>query len=947
MNFIEGIFHASRSLAGAGLGLLFVAVASLSPTRATAESFYPLGFAWERNLDWQVRDATDAGSTVGNPVPDTLGNDVWHYSSIEGGSTLSSANPWYLLPSVPMVWEPSSLGTGIDGSWIRKAPELSPSSSRFSLFHETHTSQYTPEVSWRNPTGRNLSLRITGSVKVQWDSAHLTQTPVDLAIAQRNGTSVTETLLTGTIPMPAPVGTTVSVQIPVDLFVDVGISESIRITARMQSGEEETRVSVQDCLTISIVGADLDRDGLSNTSEQRIGTNPLDFDSDNDGWSDTCEDEFGGNPVDQNKAPDFRAYIASNPSDNEPSIRYPAAKSHSYRLEESGDLFHWTAPATGIPGEGQTASIPVPPPSGGSKFFRVKSAPPVSDAIVESYRNATGISEDSAGGISKMLAQLRSAGMDPDFFWVGGSRYNQPDQSRAVIGGSGTIVGAGTTLPYAETEDACRFKRGKYLQFDQPEVLRATEVDDLAIAVWFEELDYTSDSNVVSTDDPAAKGILLQQLASGEMRLFTYPSATAVYPTMTFPVPTWSTKIGKRSQYYRIERLSPGTTIIHGLLDSNSMENVTGAVLNNHTKISIGGNSLTSTSTHQSWLLANCRVTAVAIARKGPTPKTILTYPGGPSITVADEAHKITEAPYLAGILARQDFPSVLTLGDSTTTTKWNTYSFGTAPLAGAWTNNAVAEDYSAGGTSMDFHVAVTPYVEQLLTSAAYGPKYLIYTPEGLLDQAAGDLGLPEDDPTAWYEYAEAWLEGIQQRTKCIMALASYIKGNTSDPESGRSNRDIVRNMALAHDWYYIPMWENPHSQVWTGSVPGSYGFYGDMIHQTEPGMQVEAEIFASAVPHLTDTASPRADLNNPPRVSGLNSVGNSLSCSAGKWFHFPSDFSYQWLRNLAAIPGATSADYLVQPADQGARLACRVVANKPGYKAASFTSAPTAQIQP
>ena len=357
---------------------------------------------------------------------------------------------------------------------------------------------------------------------------------------------------------------------------------------------------------------------------------------------------------------------------------------------------------------------------------------------------------------------------------------------------------------------------------------------------------------------------------------------------------------------------------------------------------------MAATATFAPWALANCRINAIAISRTGPKPKNIPTYPGSPaSVMVADETHRITEAPYTAGILPRQDFPSVLTLGDSTTATKWNMVSFLTPPFAGPWTNNAVVEDYGSGGSSMDYHVALTPYIDRHLKSATYGPKYLIYTPEGLLTEAANALGLSETNSSLWYDYADNWLTGIQERSKCIMALCSYIKGNTSDSENGRANRNIVRDMALAHNWYYIPMWEDPHSQVWTGSAPGSYGFYFDTIHQTDLGQQIQAEVFTAAIPHLIDTVSPRADLNNSPQLSGGNAVGDSLSCTTGKWFHFPSAFSYQWLRNLLEIPGATSATYVIQPGDQGKRLACRVVANKSGYRSASFTSPPTGEITP
>ena len=139
MSFPERFSPVPILTAGAGFFLLVTGAIALEATppqnriTAPAESFYPVGFAWERNLDWKVRDASDAGSTVGNPVRDTFGNAVWHYGSISGGAGRTSANPWYLLTSVPMEWNPDSLETGTDGSWKRDSALTTPSSSRLSL----------------------------------------------------------------------------------------------------------------------------------------------------------------------------------------------------------------------------------------------------------------------------------------------------------------------------------------------------------------------------------------------------------------------------------------------------------------------------------------------------------------------------------------------------------------------------------------------------------------------------------------------------------------------------------------------------------------------------------------------------------------------------------------------------------------------------------------------
>jgi hypothetical protein len=62
------------------------------------------------------------------------------------------------------------------------------------------------------------------------------------------------------------------------------------------------------------------------------------------------------------------------------------------------------------------------------------------------------------------------------------------------------------------------------------------------------------------------------------------------------------------------------------------------------------------------------------------------------------------------------------------------------------------------------------------------------------------------------------------------------------------------------------------------------------------------------------------------PTVSGTETVGGTLTCNNGTWANGPS-FGYEWLRNGAAISGATAQTYVVAIADEGKVLQCRVTA--------------------
>jgi len=77
------------------------------------------------------------------------------------------------------------------------------------------------------------------------------------------------------------------------------------------------------------------------------------------------------------------------------------------------------------------------------------------------------------------------------------------------------------------------------------------------------------------------------------------------------------------------------------------------------------------------------------------------------------------------------------------------------------------------------------------------------------------------------------------------------------------------------------------------------------------------------------------------PQVAGTPAVGSILSCSAGSWSGTPAPtFAYQWLREGAAITGATSSSYTVQSADQGHGLVCEVTASNSAGKTSADSTA-------
>lgn len=64
------------------------------------------------------------------------------------------------------------------------------------------------------------------------------------------------------------------------------------------------------------------------------------------------------------------------------------------------------------------------------------------------------------------------------------------------------------------------------------------------------------------------------------------------------------------------------------------------------------------------------------------------------------------------------------------------------------------------------------------------------------------------------------------------------------------------------------------------------------------------------------------------PALTGAPKAGETVSCSTGSWTNDPSSFGYEWLRDGVPIAGQTGSAYVVQAADEGHSIACRVTAN-------------------
>jgi hypothetical protein len=84
------------------------------------------------------------------------------------------------------------------------------------------------------------------------------------------------------------------------------------------------------------------------------------------------------------------------------------------------------------------------------------------------------------------------------------------------------------------------------------------------------------------------------------------------------------------------------------------------------------------------------------------------------------------------------------------------------------------------------------------------------------------------------------------------------------------------------------------------------------------------------------------------PKISGAAKVGKTLKAAsnAKKWSPRPSSVAYQWMRDGAAISGATKYSYKLVAADYRAKITVKVTGSKSGYTSATRTSKATKAVK-
>jgi subtilisin family serine protease len=191
--------------------------------------------------------------------------------------------------------------------------------------------------------------------------------------------------------------------------------------------------------------------------------------------------------------------------------------------------------------------------------------------------------------------------------------------------------------------------------------------------------------------------------------------------------------------------------------------------------------------------------------------------------------------------------------------------------------------------------------------------------------------------------------------SKPTAAVALALFTNITAPNIGGSARLGGTLTAAAGSWIpgatsYTYQWLRNGKAI-SGAVHQSY-----KLTTADVGTRISVIVTAHRVNYApaSRTTSPTAPIAKAlfvntvaPRISGVTRVPNLLTAIVGSWIPGATSFGYQWLRNGAAISGATHSTYRLTAADVGKHINVVVTAKRAYYVDASKTSAQTALIQP
>ncbi|WP_431796526.1 beta strand repeat-containing protein [Microbacterium enclense] len=134
----------------------------------------------------------------------------------------------------------------------------------------------------------------------------------------------------------------------------------------------------------------------------------------------------------------------------------------------------------------------------------------------------------------------------------------------------------------------------------------------------------------------------------------------------------------------------------------------------------------------------------------------------------------------------------------------------------------------------------------------------------------------------------------------------------------------------------------NRDGQAIPGATTRTY-----LLAPADNGRKITVRVTATKTGYTPTTSISAARIPAPgpfataptPTISGSIIVGSTVTAVPGTWTPTPTALAYQWMRNGAAISGATASTYRLSTADAGNLLSVSVTASAPGYAATTRVS--------
>lgn len=551
----------------------------------------------------------------------------------------------------------------------------------------------------------------------------------------------------------------------------------------------------------------------------------------------------------------------------------------------------------------------------------------VPDEVV-TYASTNHIGAAAATELGVQLNIYRSAGIEPSLLWVGGNRYNKTDQTAVILGDSGSVVGSGDDFSLGDNH--IQLSEGKVVRVPIPPDLKGTAITDWMISIVHTQPS-SGTKDLAGSYETGSTGPRIRHTADGG----------------DFAVETWTDGSGSnRVNYFSQDVPQDSGGWISSLYNAYSGGHQTSQELrvnarsardfwNDGDYFYIGAANATDSGT-------DGKIAVVMLAARGS------------SLNENDASAAIRYAPWAAGIIQDSEVPVILYNGDSHIASSFGFPEFvlgvdeGTDIASGGqWTGQHILWDGGWGGEDTKyFEGRYDAFLRTAMRARASGNLYYMLHVEPYVE-ATDPQGVRS------LEFADR----VAAETGAKMILASYTPRVTNADATAMAENAEAH--AAARGWGFVPFFDTAHGRITDGGFV-EYGYYTHDIdpntdlpydpplntssHSTPAGRRIKSQIFAAAI-ERPGSSAPRWDLADLPAITGSPAVGGLLSVDTGTCRNSPDSYTYQWLRNLAEISGATSSTYTVVADDEDKYLSCRVTAVKSGENSAEITSDPTLRI--